>query len=187
MKRIISLVFALFLALSTLGFAAAEGVAFKTDYYTMTLPRGWEIDTDDTGVEEEDRELRQEYLGFCYDSRDVGLAFEAYLVFYKDSDLQAIQLWNANEAEKQAYADGILETFEDDEPVFLGFVMADRIPFIVIKATDEDGDYLYAETMSNGYALVFYAYVFDGEDLYPITDQYMEQFKSILETFTPVT
>ena len=187
MKRMISLVFTLVLALSALYGAAAENM-FKTAYYTLTLPDGWEIDTKDTGVEDEDKDIREEYLGSFYEPKRIGLFIEAYLVFYKDSELQSMRLWDASEEKLKAYEKEVMEIYEDDDPVSLGRVQADKIPFVLIKATDDEGEYLYAETMTNGYAIAFYAYMIDDEDTsYALNNQDIEQFKNILETFQPVT
>ena len=188
MKRTISLIFALVLALSAVCGAAVAENTFKTSYYTLTLPQGWEIDTEGTGVEEEDKNLKEEYLGSFYEPKEIGLFIEAYLLYYKDSELQNMRLWDAGEEELKSYEKEIIEIYEDDDPELLGRVQADRIPFVLIKATDDEGEYLYAETMSNGYAIAFYAYIIDdNETMYPLNNQSIEQFKSVLETFQPVT
>ncbi|MBQ6962037.1 MAG: hypothetical protein IJP78_13790 [Clostridia bacterium] len=188
MKRTICLIFALVLALSVVCGAAAAENTFKTAYYTLTLPQGWEIDTEDVGVEEEDKNLKEEYLGSFYEKKGIGLFIEAYLVYYKDSELQNTRLWEAGEAELQSYEQEIMEVYEDDDPVLLDRVQADRIPFVLIKAADDEGEYLYAETMSNGYAIAFYAYIIDDDEtLYSLNNQSIEQFKNILKTFQPMT
>ncbi len=112
---------------------------------------------------------------------------EAYLVFYEE--LKDVSLWNYSDAELKDYTDSLLEEFEDDDPKYLDTVMVGQIPFVLIKATDEDGEYLYADTMTNGYAIELCAYVTDedAETMYPITEKHIEQFKSILATFQPVS
>ena len=88
-----------------------------------------------------------------------------------------------------AYIEDLLYQFSDDEPEYLGMVMAGNIPFVLMKGKDEEGEYLYAETMTNGHAIMFDCCVLDGdgETLYPITQKYIDQIKSILETFQPVS
>ena len=99
-------------------------------------------------------------------------------------------LWSSDSEEMKAYIEAILEDFKDDHPEYLDTVMAGKIPIILIKATDAEGEYLYADTMTNGYAIQIEAYVADDSDeekLYPLTEENIEQFKSILATFVPVT
>ena len=184
MKRLISLALTLALVLSAVCCAAAEGVVFRTDYFTVTLPDGWEADTDTSGFEQYDD---YQYLGCFLAPDDIGMIAGAYLAYYEDwSDFS---LWNADEASIQDYVDVILEDLEDDSPEFLGLVYAGSIPFVLIRAADDYGDYLYAETMTNGYAIQFDGYVtdLDGIVQYPLSEEDIEVFRSILISFQPVT
>ena len=185
MKRLISLAFALMLALSAVCCAEAAEKTFKTAYFTLKLPNGWDFDTEDA-----DRAMDEDgmqYLGYFGENKAIGMFVEAYLVLYED--LQDFSLWNADEDEMQAYAEAVMEDYAEDDPEDLGIVMAGNIPFVLIKGTDEDGEYLYADTMTNGFAIIMIAYVLDedGESQYSISRKYVEQFKSILETFQPVS
>ena len=67
--------------------------------------------------------------------------------------------------------------------------MAGKIPLILIKGVDKDGEFLYADTMTNGYAIEFQVIHIDDntDNQYPITAEQIELFKSILSTFQPVT
>ena len=181
MKRFVGLLLALLLSLSLVAGAAAE--TFSTAYFTLTLPDGWTAETDDLG---EDAEEGVEFLGYFYAPGSVGLMVEAYLVYYEE--LKNLALWNASESDLSDYVDAILADFADDNPVYLGTVKVGGIPFVLIKGTDEDGEYLYTDTITNGYAIELMAYVSDedGESLYPILDEHLEQFKNILSTFQPV-
>ena len=183
MKRLFFLVFALALAMSVVCGAAAAEKTFKTDYFTLKLPNGWDYDTEDAGVDEDG----DEYLGLFGEDKDIGIIVFTYMMYYED--YKDVSLWNADKAEMNAYIEDLLYQFSDDEPEYLDTVMAGKIPFVLIKGTDEDGEYLYAETMTNGYAIAFDCYVFDedGENQYPFTQKYVNQIKSILETFQPVT
>ncbi|MBR5109519.1 MAG: hypothetical protein IK099_04930 [Clostridia bacterium] len=185
MKRMIGLLLALLLALSAANCAAAANNVFKTAYFTITLPDGWETDT--TPLDEDEKVEDAEYLGIFGTSKGVGLAAIAYLVYYED--LKDISLWNSDEADLARYTKSVMEDFAEDRPEYLGTVMAGSIPFILIKGTDEDGEYLYADTMTNGYAIEIQAFVMDEdwEKQYPMTDKYIEQFKNVLSTFQPVT
>lgn len=183
MKRLISLGIALLLVLSAVCCASAEGKTFKTPYFTLTLPSGWDGDTGDAEVDEDG----MEYLGYLGEDKKVGLFVEAYLMYYED--FKDVSLWNADQAEIKEYAEIVLDDYADDDPEWIDTVMAGKIPFVLIQAEDEDGEYLYADTMTNGYAIIFIAYVLDedGETEYPITQKHIDAFKSILETFQPVS
>ena len=80
-----------------------------------------------------------------------------------------------------------MEEFEDSNPELIGIVTADKIPLVMIRMHDDDGDFLYVDTVTNGYAIQFEISVTDseGEKFYPITDEYIEQVKTILATFKP--
>ncbi|MBR6185895.1 MAG: hypothetical protein IKQ41_06485 [Clostridia bacterium] len=183
MKRFISLFFALLLALSCLGCAHAEGVTFKTNYYTLTLQEGWTVSMEDANSEMAENLV---FLGGFYAPKAKDLVVEAWLAYYED--LKDKALWNGDEAFLQEYIDIVLDDYAEDNAVYLDTVMADKIPFVLIKCEDAEGEYLYADTMSNGYAIVFYAYVtdYDAEKTFPLKDADIEQFKAILSTFKPV-
>ena len=183
MKRLFGWMIAAVLMLSAVCAAGAEGVTFKTNYFTLQLPDGWITDYEDLEKEE-----GLEGLGFFGQDAKIGLIAGAYLVYYED--LKDVALWSSDSEEMKAYIDAILEDFKDDHPEYLDTVMAGKIPIILIKATDAEGEYLYADTMTNGYAIQIQAYVADDSDeekLYPLTEENIEQFKSILATFVPVT
>ncbi len=182
MKRTLCIILSLALALPAFLCAAADGVVFTTPYYTLTLPEGWEIDMTDTGSED-----GYEYLGCFYAPGDRGLAVYAFLEYYEE--MKDFSLWNAGEDEIREYAEMTMESFADENPVFIGTVTAGSIPFVLIRGTDGDGvEYLYADTMTNGYAIEFEAYVEDWDgNVYPVTDRHIEQLRTILATLVPVS
>ena len=54
--------------------------------------------------------------------------------------------------------------------------------------SDTPTDMLYAETVTNGYVVNFYAYALDWESNYlPLRAKHLDAFRSILESFEPVT
>ncbi len=183
MKRLVCMILAAAMVALMICSATAEGVTFTTPYFTLQLPDGWIIDKDD--LEKEDK---VEYLGCFGEDREIGIVAAAYLVYYED--LKDLALWSSDSEEMEAYKEAILEDYADEHPVYLDTVMAGKIPFILIKATDRIGEYLYADTMTNGYAIQIEAFVTDDSDeekSYPLTDENIEQFKTILKTFQPVT
>ena len=187
MKRLLGVMVAVILVLSAVC-AAAEGVTFTTNYFTLQLPDGWETDFED--LEKEDNE---EELGYFADPANVGLACGVYLVYYED--LKDISLFNLDEETIQDYVDAILEEMEDGKPEYLGTVTASPspdlkpIPLVLFKVTDEDGEFIYADTITNGYSIQFEFFIMDmdGDTMYPFTDAHIEQIKSILETLQPAT
>lgn len=181
MKRIVCLTLALLLAAPFCG-ALAENV-FTTAYFTMTLPDGWEIDTEDLDKASSDG---VEALGYFGDDGEVGLVAGAYLVFY--DELKNVSLWNADEEELREYAEILMEELAEDNPEWIGTLSAGSVPFILIRGTDSDGEYLYADTVTNGYSVQFEVRVTDtdGEKTYPMTDEYVERFEEVLSTFVPV-
>ena len=185
MKRTISFLLALLLALAAVTCAAAEGNVFKTGYFTIGLPDGWEADT--TPLDDEEEEEGFEYLGVFFDTKKVGLLVSTYLLYYEE--YKGFSLWKSNEADLKLYAETVMEDFAEDHPEYLGTVMAGTIPFVLIMGTDEDGEYLYANTVTNGYIIVFNAIITNerARRQYPVTDEYIEQFKNVLSTFQPVT
>ena len=181
MKKTLSLILARFVLCSAAWAAADDGVLFETEYYTLTLPDNWKIDLDD--LEEDDK---FEELGFMYAREDDGLAIEAALEYFESLD--GISLWDAGEEDFQAYVDMILEEFAEDGAVVLDPVNANGIPFIIIRCEDDDGEYLYAETVTNGYVLSFYAYALDWDSNYlPLEEKHLDTFREILSTFQPNT
>ncbi|MBR2855042.1 MAG: hypothetical protein IKE81_12035 [Clostridia bacterium] len=181
MKRFLMLITAMTLFLTAACTATADGVTFKTAYFTMQMPEGWEIDTDDLEKKE-----GEETLGFFGVELPEGMLIGgAYLVYYEQ--LKDIALWNSSEEELKEYTEALLDEFADNNPELIGTVMAGRIPLVLIKGADADGEFLYADTMTNGYAVEFEFFVTDaeGEKQLPLTERHIEQVKTLLATFQP--
>ena len=180
MKKTAILLTVLLLTISLVCGALADGVAFTTKYFTLELPEGWTIDTEDLDQEAEEN---VEPLGYFYSPDETALAAGCFLVYYEE--LKDMALWNAGEEELKQYAEGIMEEFEDDHPEYIGTMTAGSVPFVLIKCKDDEGEYLYADTITNGYSIQFEVSLMDEENSYPLTDEAIEQFKTILSTFKP--
>ncbi len=179
MKRFLVLMTAAVLFLAVACAAASE--TFSTSYFSLELPDGWEIDTTDLEKKE-----NEESLGFFAGKVGDGLLLGgAYLVYYED--LKDIALWNASEEQLKEYADLLMEEFADANPELIGTVMVGKIPLVLIRAADEDGEFVYADTVTNGYSIQFEFYATDteGDKDLPLTDEHIEQIKTILASFTP--
>ena len=180
MKKISALSVAMLLILSLVLGALAENVTFTTKYFTLDLPEGWIVETEDLeSYSEEGIEL----LGYFGSPEVIGLTAGAYLIYYED--LKDLSLWNASDADLETYKEAILEDFADENPEYVDTLTVGMVPFVLVKCTDSEGAYLYADTITNGYSIQFQVFLADEENIYSITDEGIEQFKTILETFKP--
>lgn len=181
MKKLFAVVLTLLLALSAV--ACAEGETFKTDYFSLTLPAGWDYELDDLDDMSEENFQCLALFGVA-DGK--GLTAACYLEYFEE--MKDLSLWNADDAALKEYLDILMEDFADEEPEYLGTVNAGSIPFVLIRGVFEGDQYLYAETMTNGYAIEFEVYMLDNAgETYPLSDSDIEQFKNVLTTFQPVT
>ena len=183
MKRAIPLLLIALLALLPCCAALAEaGQPFTTDYYTLTLPGDWVIDTSG----QEDNSADFQLLGNLCSPDDPGLVIEAGLVHCPD--MGGISLWSADEDAMQDYIDALLEDFEDANGEYVETLRSGSIPFVVLRASDGDGAYRYVDTMTNGYAIVFYVYHASSDDdrISEPTEAEWALFERILATFRPV-
>ena len=181
MKKLLAIMLTLLFALGIVS-AMADGVTFTTKYFTMELPEGWESDFSDL---QHDEAEKLEDLGYFYVAEGKGLFVDAYVQF--DEEMKDIALWNSDADDLKEYAEALMEGFEGDNPVYLATIKANNIPFVLIKRAGEDGEYLHANTVSNGYFICFDVCAIDEDDaVLPLTDEYIEEFKTILATFKPV-
>ena len=70
--------------------------------------------------------------------RTMTLAFQAlrsvagaWLMYY--DELKNVSLWEYDEAELDDYAQELMESFAEDNPEYLGIVMAENVPFVVFR------------------------------------------------------
>lgn len=183
MKRIISLLLTLLLLAALTGAALAEDLSqtFTTPYFTLSIPGDWVIKSEGLDKEEDFEEF-----GTMISPQDPGLVIEAGMVHY--SDLSDIALWSADEDAMQDYIDALLEDFEDANGEYVETLRSGSIPFVVLRASDGDGAYRYVDTMTNGYAIVFYVYHASSDDdtISEPTEAEWALFERILATFRPV-
>ena len=181
MKRFFVLMTAAALFLSIV--CAASAQTFSTAYFSLELPDDWEIDTSDLEKKED-----EESLGFFGGQTGNGfLLGGAYLVYYEN--LKDMSLWNSSEQELEDYANALLDEFADDNPELIGTVNAGKIPLVLIRGADKDGEFIYADTMTNGYAIEFEFYVTEdeGDRQLPLQQEHIEQIETILASFKPAT
>lgn len=93
----------------------------------------------------------------------------------------------AGEQGAAAYTELILEFFKENSVEYLGTVTVGDIPFILVKYTKDEITCLDVNAVVNNEEIEFDVYIADKDNFYSVTDEAIEQFKTILETFKPVT
>ena len=182
MKRLFALLAALILLLSCAGASAARmAQPFENEYYRIYIPGDWVIDTSS----------RQDYygamdLGFMYSS-DKTMLIEARLNFY--GDWAQDSLWLASQGVWDDYVAFLLDDLKAEQPEFIAKFTAGQYPGALLRGTNSHGSYLYGEIMINAYAYGFYFYLLNEDDTVNsnLTQEEIELFQSILETFSPIT
>ncbi len=179
MKRIVSLLLACALWLCAAAFAEKSENLFETKYYTMRAPEGWVCDYDDLKKEEKSWEL-----GYIFRKPDYQLCVFAGLDYY--SNWSDVSLWRGREEDMREYKDVLLKDYKDYSPELVETVTVGKIPFLVMKLTDNDAVFYYAETMTNGYAVSFEYYALDARSEWRnVTDEEYRLFIEMLKTFEP--
>ncbi len=97
---------------------------------------------------------------------------------------EGMSLYSATEDERTAYLEDTKLMLEEFNGEYLGIVDKIGIPFYVFSCENDDGAYLWAETVANGYTLDFYCYYDD--DRMPVDEALLEKFSAMLESFEPV-
>lgn len=152
---------------------------FSTDYFQLLIPGDWVIDTstaaDYWGMLD---------FGFMY-SEDETMLIEAKMNYY--SDWAEDSLWIADDGTWEDYMAFILDDFKDESPEVVTRFSAGKYPGVMITGTNDYGSYLFGEVMINAYAFDFYFYLLnaDGTINSDISEDDVEFFQSIMETFSP--
>ena len=146
----------------------------------MYIPGDWVIDTSSV----------TEYwglldFGYMY-AEDESMLIDSKLFFY--GDWATDTLTTKNSSQWQAYTEFLLEDLKENNPEVVSSFYAGQHPGIILKCTNEDCTYLYGEIMIKAYAYGFYFYQYneDGSFHSDISDENVELFESILETFVPL-
>ena len=177
MKRLVCAILALTLLLP-LALAQGADQTFATDEIELTVPADWTIDTEDL-TEDEDFH----YMCYLIEPGDPSLVVECALVYYED--FLDVYLDGSDEKTLNAYIGMLLDEKEADSPELVTVVDAGGISIPVLCAQDEEGPYLYADTMLSGQNYVFYAYSASAyeDGTLEMDDDDLETFISILSTF----
>ena len=180
MKRFLALILTLILFLSVTGAASAAKIVqpFENEYFKIFIPGDWTIDLSSA----------QDYfgaidLGFAY-SPNESMLLEASLFFY--GDWAQDSLWAASNDTWDDYIEFVMDDLKDENPELVKTIYAGQFPGVIIRGTNDHGSYLYGEIMVNAYAYGFYFYLLneDGSVNSDITEENVEMFQSILETFS---
>lgn len=180
MKRFTALLLSLLLLFSCMVPASAARMmqTFSNEYFQIYLPGDWVIDL--SSVADYYGKLD---LGFAY-SGDKSMLLEAYLNFY--SEWAQDSLW-INDASFEDYLIVLMDDFKNESPEMISKFYAGKYPGALLKLTGDYGTYLFGEIMINAYAYSFYFYLLNEDDTVNsnITQDEIELFQSILETFIP--
>lgn len=93
---------------------------------------------------------------------------------------EGLTLYTATEAERQSHLD---EFLRDESVVYLETLEPSGIPFHIFRLEDDEGPYLLAETVVQGYAIDFCAYYDDHT--HPAGEALLSALKDVVETFAP--
>ena len=181
MKRLFGAVLILVLVLSLSCALGELGQTFETKHYTLSIPDGWTVDKDDLNSKPGSWEL-----GYAYAPEDDAMCIRATLDFYDSWD--GISLWSADEDEMNEYRQAMMEDYAQYAPVLIDILYVGRIPFFVMRLTDDGEVFYWAETMTNGYVVGLECYALDKKgDYRDVTDAERDLFIDILRTFEPKT
>ncbi len=112
-----------------------------------------------------------------------GFLIDAYLTTLENYDPD-FSLSAADEAGIQEYLDEVLEAFSSRSPEAAGTVITDGgVLFYIFRLTDDDGPYLYAETIENGVSENFICFYVDG--VTEPDEALLNTLEALLYTFTP--
>ncbi|MBE5793067.1 MAG: hypothetical protein E7323_00095 [Clostridiales bacterium] len=97
-----------------------------------------------------------------------------------------LSLFSATAEERNSYVDATLEIFADANIKLLDTITVSdiQIPFYIYALEDENGAYLTAETVVNGWAINFSTYHMATSDA---DDALLNVLEEIVKTFQPVT
>lgn len=100
-------------------------------------------------------------------------------------EFEGITLFSADAQGRSDYLAATLDAFADQDIQYLTTITAGewQIPFYVYSMTDEDGSFLYAETIVNGCAIHFNANHPNSSEL---SDALLPALEELLLTFAPV-
>ena len=138
-----------------------------------------------------DDSLTMDDVSYQYETTDL---YRWFFVLYGDDFVidantewmelfDGVSLHTATQEERDAYLQDMADYYP--EASYLQTITATHsgIPFYVFRFESDEGPFLLAETVVNGYAIDFYAYYYD-ESQAP-DDALMEALTALLQTFTP--
>lgn len=179
MKRFTAVLLSFVLLLSCASVASAAKMiqTFSNKYFQMYIPGDWIIDTSSAA----------EYwglldFGYMY-AEDESMLIDSKLFFY--SDWATDSLRSGDPAQWKAYIEFLMDDLAENNPEVVSSFYAGQYPGVILRCSSESGAYLYGEIMIKAYAYGFYFYQYneDGSINSDISDENIELFESILETF----
>ena len=176
MKKLAALSLALLLAL---GITAATAETYTAPgFYTITYPDG--LTLDNTSYTDENSE--DEVWLFLLSNEEYML--DAYIT--KLDEYANVSLYSATDEQREAYVEDTLDDYADYNPELVETVTTDEgIPFYVFSMQESDGAYYYAETITNGMSVNFYAYYVDAS--LPLDDALLSNLHDVLASLRKAT
>lgn len=162
--------------------AYAEPVVYE-GAFSIDPPDGWIFIPGDWESEEDSI-----YAGFI--AGEDGETPIIYIDLFYYEEYKGRSLSEDAPEDRDAYKDEILTSFEEYDPVRLEsewrYTSAQQIPFVCLDGKDSEGNYLYAETLINGWAVTFECYAITGKLFIrtrPLTDEEKAIFDAVIESF----
>ncbi|MDD2649343.1 MAG: hypothetical protein PHI27_00375 [Eubacteriales bacterium] len=114
-----------------------------------------------------------------------------YISTLHDDEYEGFNMFSASEDEIKEYLDYIMEDLAEYGAEEVGIYNAEitvnnqkvKIPFVIVRIADEEGQYYYAETMTSGYAITIE--ISPAEEGAELRDYELEELKRILDGFMP--
>lgn len=171
--------------LLALAIPASAATLVYEDVFSFEYPDGWE----DYGADPSGDIPGEYYEAAFVGGRrfdDLNVLVEIY--YYEP--FADVRLFDLEEELLQDYRESLECTFYEVKSGELIYAGEHRIPFALIHGIDSAGECFYAETVSNGWVISFWAYAY--EDLRctrerELTGEDMKTFRDLIGSFEPVT
>ena len=191
MKKLVSLVLALMLSLSVAyasDLVVTTGAEQAATLSKHTVPGLYSVSYDATAFSLDNQSFLDENNDdYTWLFMLTGDEYEFDADMTKLEGYDGLSLFSATDEQKSAYLQDTLDALSDYEASLATTVEAIAgnvtIPFYVYSCVNDEGPYLLAETVAQGYALDFYTYYLDGDRA--VDDALQQSLRDLLLTFEP--
>ena len=174
MKRLAALTLALLMAL---GVACASAETYTAgSFYTLDYPEELTLDNETYTAD-----TTEDYIWLFMLNGDY--VIDAALT--PAEGYEGVNLYEANEDERQTYLDDTLDAFANDSAEYVDVLTSTGgYPFYIFTMDSDDGPYYYAETLIQGTSVNFCCY-YDDETA-GLDQDLLDSFMATLSTVRPV-